>query len=113
MAVVMNADELNAFMREVFHQVADDFHVDQVGEGEVTIRLLTAERHLRGLGFGGEALGQRRVNIVIKIAGGKNRRCIDTQCNCLIQDVLDQMAGDADNHMVRWLRQRRQIRVTG
>ncbi len=47
MAVVMNADQLNAFMRKAFHQVADDFHVDHVGEGEVTIRLMTTERHLR------------------------------------------------------------------
>lgn len=47
MAVVMNADELNAFMRKVFHQVADDFHVDHAGEDEITMRLLTAERHLR------------------------------------------------------------------
>ena len=47
MTPVMTAEELNAFMREVFKQVADDFNVDHVGEGEITMRLLTAERHLR------------------------------------------------------------------
>lgn len=44
---VMTAQELEAFMREVFKQVADDFGVDHVGPGEVTMRLKTAERHLR------------------------------------------------------------------
>ena len=47
MTPVMTAEELNEFMREVFKQVADDFNVDHVGEGEITMRLLTAERHLR------------------------------------------------------------------
>ncbi|MDF1727703.1 MAG: PaaI family thioesterase [Sulfitobacter sp.] len=47
MAIKMNAQELTVFMREVFQQVADEFAVDHVGEGEVTMRLLTQERHLR------------------------------------------------------------------
>lgn len=47
MTPVMTAEELNAFMSEVFKQVADDFNVDYVGEGEVTMRLLTSEKHLR------------------------------------------------------------------
>ena len=47
MAVMMNAQELTDFMREVFQQMADDFAVDHVGEGEVTMRLLTAQKHLR------------------------------------------------------------------
>ncbi len=47
MAIKMNAAELTAFMREVFEQVADDFAIDNVGDGEITMRLLTAKRHLR------------------------------------------------------------------
>lgn len=47
MQAIMSADELTQFMREVFDQVADDFAVDAVGGGEITMRLLTAERHLR------------------------------------------------------------------
>jgi len=47
MPVVMTADELNAFLVQVFQQVADDFHVDEVTEGRVTMRLLTAQKHLR------------------------------------------------------------------
>ncbi|MGB3246278.1 MAG: PaaI family thioesterase [Sulfitobacter sp.] len=47
MTVKMSAQELTDFMREAFQQVADDFAVDHVGEGEITMRLLTSERHLR------------------------------------------------------------------
>ncbi|AYE86429.1 MAG: PaaI family thioesterase [Sulfitobacter sp.] len=47
MAVVMDAEALEAFMREVFDQVADDFAVDHVAENEITMRLLTSRRHLR------------------------------------------------------------------
>ena len=47
MAVVMDAEALEAFMREVFDQVADDFAVDHAAENEITMRLLTSRRHLR------------------------------------------------------------------
>ena len=47
MAVVMDAEALEAFMRKVFDQVADDFAVDHVAENEITMRLLTSRRHLR------------------------------------------------------------------
>jgi uncharacterized protein (TIGR00369 family) len=47
MAIVMDAAALNDFLVEVFKQVAEDFHVDHVGEGVLTMRLLTAEKHLR------------------------------------------------------------------
>lgn len=47
MTPVMTAEELNVFMHEVFQQVADDFNVDHVGEGEVTMRLMTSDKHLR------------------------------------------------------------------
>ena len=47
MAVKMDAATLEAFMREVFDQVADDFAVDHVAENEIIMRLLTGRRHLR------------------------------------------------------------------
>jgi uncharacterized protein (TIGR00369 family) len=43
----MTAKELNAFLDQVFEQVADDFHVDHVGQDEVVMRLLTSDKHLR------------------------------------------------------------------
>lgn len=47
MPAVMSADELNAFMKEVFQQVADDFNVDSVDDEGVKMRLLTQNHHLR------------------------------------------------------------------
>ncbi len=47
MALAMDTKALSDFMREVFPQVVDDFAIDHVGEGEITMRLLTSERHLR------------------------------------------------------------------
>lgn len=43
----MNEIQLMSFMREVFHQVADDFQVDHVADNEITMRFLISEKHLR------------------------------------------------------------------
>ncbi|MCC5986655.1 MAG: PaaI family thioesterase [Pararhodobacter sp.] len=45
--VKMQAEALNAFLAEVYPQIADDFRIDRVAPMEADIRLLTAERHLR------------------------------------------------------------------
>ena len=47
MTIKMDAQELTTFMRQAFDQVADDFAIDHVSEGEITMRLLTANKHLR------------------------------------------------------------------
>lgn len=47
MTVIMGKETLTAFMRQVFEQVADDFAIDHVGDGEITMRLLTGHKHLR------------------------------------------------------------------
>ncbi|KHA52253.1 PaaI family thioesterase [Sulfitobacter geojensis] len=47
MAAVMTAQQLNEFLEQVFEQVADDFHVDEVDGDNVTMRLLTSDKHLR------------------------------------------------------------------
>ena len=47
MPIMMDADALAVFMKDVFKQVADDFAIDHVGETDLTTRLLTADRHLR------------------------------------------------------------------
>ncbi len=47
MAIVMDADALNAFLVEVFEQVADDFFVDDVSEEETILRLRVGPQHLR------------------------------------------------------------------
>lgn len=47
MAVKMDKEALTAFMGQVFEQVVDDFAIDHVDDGEITMRLLTGHKHLR------------------------------------------------------------------
>ncbi len=57
MPLEMNAEELMAYLEEVFPQVSSDFAVDRLAEMEIDLRLLVGERHLRPRrhGFGGQA----------------------------------------------------------
>ncbi|MGC3937114.1 PaaI family thioesterase [Roseobacter sp. EG26] len=47
MGIKMTAAELNAFLDQVFEQVADDFVVDHVAPDELTVRLLVSDKHIR------------------------------------------------------------------
>lgn len=47
MALAMDIDALHVFMRQAFTQVADDFRIDNLDETGLTVRMMTAERHLR------------------------------------------------------------------
>ncbi|MFT7595266.1 MAG: hypothetical protein ACI8R4_002594 [Paracoccaceae bacterium] len=47
MSLALNKDELADFLHEVFPQVRDDFAIDALSMDGMTMRLLTAERHLR------------------------------------------------------------------
>ena len=47
MTLVMDADELMAFLRRDFGQVAEEFAVERADASGVTLRLKVAERHLR------------------------------------------------------------------
>jgi len=47
MAVKMDKEALTAFMGQVFEQVADDFAIDHVEDGGITMRLLIGHKHLR------------------------------------------------------------------
>lgn len=42
----MNLEELRAFLRREFPQVAEEFRVEEAGD-ELALRLIVAERHLR------------------------------------------------------------------
>lgn len=47
MHLVFNKAELMSYLNEVFPQVRDDFVVEELSPGAVTMRLLVQERHLR------------------------------------------------------------------
>ena len=45
--IELDADALNAFLGDVFEQVAEDFSVEEVTPDGVVVRLKVADRHLR------------------------------------------------------------------
>ncbi|MDO9525873.1 MAG: PaaI family thioesterase [Gemmobacter sp.] len=47
MALAMDIAGLHDFMQQAFQQVADDFRIDRLDETGLTVRMMTAERHLR------------------------------------------------------------------
>lgn len=47
MSLVMNKEELGAFLEEVFPQIRDEFTIEDLTAGAVTMRLRTDDRHLR------------------------------------------------------------------
>lgn len=47
MALKMTAEELSAFLDEVFPQVRGDFAIEALGEERLLVRLKVGERHLR------------------------------------------------------------------
>lgn len=47
MDVKMDAAALNAFLAQVYPQIADEFRVERIAPMEAEIRLLADERHLR------------------------------------------------------------------
>lgn len=47
MTLAMTREELSEYLAEVFPQVRGDFAIDALTPQSVTMRLLTAERHLR------------------------------------------------------------------
>ena len=47
MGLMMDAAEMNAFLGRVFLEVAGEFHVEEVTEDTVTLRMLVQDKHLR------------------------------------------------------------------
>ncbi len=47
MALLMKADDLSAFLKDEFLQVAGDFRIDHVKERSIAMRLIASDKHLR------------------------------------------------------------------
>ena len=95
MPVMMTAQELNDFMGQVFQQVADDFNVDHVGEGEVTMRLLVSDKHLRpgGTVSGPSMFGLADVAAYIVTLSQIGPQALAVTTNCSI-DFMRKPAAD-------------------
>jgi uncharacterized protein (TIGR00369 family) len=47
MSLVLNKQELNEYLQEIFAQISNDFVIDALDRDGITMRLLVDERHLR------------------------------------------------------------------
>ncbi len=85
MALAMNRDELQAYLAEVFPQVREDFAIDHLTEDSVTMRLLTADRHLRpgGTVSGPSmfALADVSVYAIVLARLGRQALAVTTSCS--------------------------------
>lgn len=93
----MDADQLNAFMREVFQQVADDFNVEEVKAGEVTMRLRVTEKHLRpgGTVSGPSMFGLADVAAYVATLAMIGPKALAVTTNCSL-DFMRKPRADAD-----------------
>lgn len=114
MAVVMNAQELNDFLQDVFEQVADDFQVDHVAEGEVTMRLLTSEKHLRpgGTISGPSMFGLADVAAYVVTLAHIGPQALAVTTNCSIDFMRKPEAGVPLIAKARLLKLGKQLSVT-
>lgn len=114
MTPVMTADDLNAFLKEVFQQVADDFVVDHVGEGEVTMRLLTQDKHLRpgGTVSGPAMFGLADVAAYVVTLSQIGPKALAVTTNCAIDFMRKPRAGVPLVAKARLLKLGKQLSVT-
>lgn len=114
MPVVMNEAQLNAFMREVFQQVADDFKVDHVGEDQITMRLLVADKHLRpgGTVSGPSMFGLADVAAYLVTLSQIGPRALAVTTNCAIDFMRKPQAGVPLIAKARLLKLGKQLSVT-
>ncbi|NNE52807.1 MAG: PaaI family thioesterase [Sulfitobacter sp.] len=114
MPIKMSAQELSDFMKEVFQQVAEDFAVDHVGEGEVTMRLLTQEKHLRpgGTVSGPSMFGLADVSAYLVTLSQIGPQALAVTTNCSIDFMRKPRAGVPLVAKARLLKLGKQLSVT-
>jgi uncharacterized protein (TIGR00369 family) len=85
MTLALTRDELADYLHEVFPQIRDDFTIDDLSPQRITMRLLTAERHLRpgGTVSGPSmfALADVAVYAMVLARVGKKALAVTTNCS--------------------------------
>ena len=114
MATVMTAHQLNDFLDQVFEQVADDFHVDEVTDDSVTMRLLTSEKHLRpgGTISGPSMFGLADVAAYVVTLAHIGPKALAVTTNCSIDFMRKPEAGVPLIAKARLLKLGKQLSVT-
>lgn len=114
MPAVMTAEDLTLFMREVFQQVADDFQIDDVGDEEVTMRLKTADKHLRpgGTVSGPSMFGLADVSAYIVTLSQIGPQALAVTTNCSIDFMRKPVANVPLIAKAKLLKLGKQLSVT-
>lgn len=91
----MDAEALRAFLKSEFQQVADMFAIDDVQPGEVTVRLLHHERHLRpgGTVSGPAMFALADVAVYLAILSQVGPKALSVTTNCAIDFMRKPAAG--------------------
>jgi len=95
MGLALNRDELTAYMAEVFPQVREDFAIDALSEEGVTMRLLTAERHLRpgGTVSGPSMFALADVSVYALVLSRLGKKALAVTTNCSLDFMRKPEAG--------------------
>ncbi|SIT75920.1 PaaI family thioesterase [Pontibaca methylaminivorans] len=93
--LVLERDELAAYLDEVFPQVRDDFRIERLSPGEITLRLLTDERHLRpgGTVSGPVMFALADVAVYALVLAMIGRQALAVTTNCSIDFMRKPAAG--------------------
>lgn len=97
MSLVMSREELGAFLEEVFPQIRDEFAIDDLTSGAVTMRLRIDDRHLRpgGTVSGPTMFALADVAVYALVLGMIGRQALAVTTNCSI-DFMRKPAPDRD-----------------
>jgi uncharacterized protein (TIGR00369 family) len=95
MGLAFDAAGLSAYMGEIFPQVAGDFAVDELTEAGITMRLLTAERHLRpgGTVSGPSMFALADVTVYGLVLSRLGRKALAVTTNCSLDFMRKPEAG--------------------
>lgn len=93
--LVLERDELSAYLDEVFPQVRDEFRIERLSPGEITLRLLTDERHLRpgGTVSGPVMFALADVAVYALVLAMIGRQALAVTTNCSIDFMRKPAAG--------------------
>lgn len=97
MSLMLNKDELEAYLIEVFPQIRGEFEVEELSEDSLTMRMKIAERHLRpgGTVSGPSMFSLADVSVYAMVLARIGRRALAVTTNCSL-DFMRKPAAGAD-----------------
>lgn len=97
MSLAMTKEELSEYLAVVFPQVNDDFAIDELSSDRITMRLLTADRHLRpgGTVSGPSMFALADVSVYAMVLARLGRKALAVTTSCSM-DFMRKPQGAAE-----------------